>query len=235
MNVEKMTNYGKGIVESLSSREYKIIEKHMNVLMVSAFWKEFGLIGLIQIFYRLRNETKKLKEHDWYKLESKNVPREAIEMTFQPIVLMKVLADMAGMDKAKAIITEVFEKTEEKLSKKNFIVNMFLIPVKELKACKDRFVSFKDFTKATETAAIQERFHEAEFVEDTNDTFGFDVKYCAAHAVAKEYGNPAWCFPWCELDDVVYPKVGAELGFRYKRTGSLATGASKCDFRYERI
>ena len=96
-------------------------------------------------------------------------------------------------------------------------------------------MSFKEYTKAQVNAGIQEKFHETEILEDTEDTLAFDIKYCVAHEVAKEYGNPAWSFPWCEIDDVVYPSMGVQLGFKYTRSGSLPTGASNCDFRFKRL
>ena len=52
MNVETMTNYGKGIVEALSSPEYKYIEKQMFIPVAGSIRKEVGLIGLLKLFFR---------------------------------------------------------------------------------------------------------------------------------------------------------------------------------------
>ena len=85
MNVETMTNYGKGIVEALSSPEYKYIEKQMFIPVTGSIRKEVGLIGLLTLFFRWRSEEKKMKQYNWFKLEKKGVSREVFESTFQPM------------------------------------------------------------------------------------------------------------------------------------------------------
>ncbi len=235
MNVENMTNYGKGIVESLSSPEYKYIEKQMFIPVISSIRKEVGLIGLLKLFFQWRSEEKKIKRHNWFKLENKGVSREVFESTFQLIALMKVLDNMIGIERARRMITEIYEKTETRLKKNKSPFNLFSLPIRDLKSCKNSFLSFKEYTKAQFKAGIQEKFHESETLEDTENTLAVDVKYCVAHEVAKEFGNSAWSFPWCEIDEVVYPRMGAQLGFKFSRSGSLPTGASKCDFRFERL
>ncbi|MCG8375618.1 MAG: L-2-amino-thiazoline-4-carboxylic acid hydrolase [Chlorobiales bacterium] len=182
-----------------------------------------------------RAEEKKMSKHNWENLEKRGVARRVIESTFQQIALMRMLVDRVGLEEAKGIISEIFKRTDQKLEKKNFPVNLFGIPIRELEACEDGFLSFKEYTKGSLKTAIQDKFHETDFIEDTNDVFSFEIKYCAAHAVAKEYGNPEWCFPWCEIDEVVYPAMGVRLGFGFQRSGALSTGASQCSFRYQRI
>ncbi len=234
MDVERMTNYGKGIVESLASPEYKKIEKKMFSPTIGTLCKEVGFSGLLKLFFQWRSEEKKMKKSSWPNLEKKGVPREVFEATFQLIALMKVLDCMVGIEKAREIIAEIYEKTEKVLIKNGSAVNLFAIPVGDLKACKDSFLSFKKYTKAQVNAGIREKLHKSEIIEDTEDVLAFNIDYCVVHDVAKEYGNAAWSFPWCEIDDVVYPKMGVELGFKYTRSGSLATGQLKCDFRFER-
>ncbi len=235
MNVEKMTSYGKGIVESLSSPEYKKIEKQMILPMVGVLRREVGFTGLLKLFFQWRSEEKKMRRYNWANIEKKGVPRDVYEATFQFIALMKVLDNMLGIKIAREIITEIYERTESKLIENKSPVNMYLIPVRDLKACEDSFLSFKEYTKGMVNAGVQEKLQVAEIIEDTKDVLAFNFNFCTAHEVAKEYGSAAWSFPWCEIDDVVYPKLGVKLGFKYTRMGSLPTGASKCDFRYERL
>ncbi len=235
MKVEKMTSYGQGIVESLSSPEYKKIEKQMILPIVGVLRREAGFTGVLKLFIQWRSEEKKMRRYNWVNIEKKGVPRDVFEATFQFIALMKVLDNRLGIKKAREVITEIYEKTETKLIENKSPVNMYLIPVRDLNACEDSFLSFKEYTKGMVNAGVQEKLQVAEIIEDTKDTLAFNFNFCAAHEVAKEYGNAAWSFPWCEIDDVVYPKLGVQLGFKYTRTGSLPTGASKCDFRYERL
>jgi hypothetical protein len=234
VNVKNMKNYGKGIVDSLSTPEYKQIERQMTIPIISVLLKEIGFLGLLKMFLRWRSENKIMKLHNWKQIEKKGTSKEVLESTIQYIALMKILDDMLGINKAKSVITEIYEKTEVRLKEKHFAVNLFLYPIKELEKCKDRFACFKEYTKGMEDAGIKEKLHEAEIIEDSKDVLAFDVTFCVAHEVAKVYGNPAWSFPWCELDDVVYPNMGARLGFKYRRSGNLPTGASKCDFRFSR-
>ncbi len=235
MNVENMINYGNGVVETLSSPEYKYIEKQMFIPITSSIRKEIGFIGLLKLLFRLRSEEKKMKRFNWIKLKNKGVPKEIYESTFQFIALMKTLDNMLGIEKAREIITEIYEKTEAKLRKKKYRVNFFIIPVEELKSCKNSFFSFKEYTKGQLNASMQEKLHEVEILQDTEDTLSFNMKYCLFHEAATIYGNANWNFPWCEIDDVVYPNLGAQLGIKFSRTGTLATGATKCDFRFERL
>jgi L-2-amino-thiazoline-4-carboxylic acid hydrolase len=235
LDVEKMTNYGKGIVESLSSPEYKKIEKQMFIPIIGVLRKKIGIIGLLKLFLQWRSEEKKMRQNNWVKLEKKGVPKEVFQATFQLVALMKVLDCMVGIEKARGIITEIYEQTEEVLQRKKSAVNLFSIPVGALKTCNDSFLAFKKYTKAQVYAGVKEKLHESEIIEDTDDVLSFNINYCVVHEVAKEYGNAAWSFPWCEIDDVVYPKMGKQLGFKYTRSGSLPAGASTCDFRYERF
>ncbi|MCP4112701.1 MAG: L-2-amino-thiazoline-4-carboxylic acid hydrolase [Desulfobacteraceae bacterium] len=55
------------------------------------------------------------------------------------------------------------------------------------------------------------------------------------HEIAKELGNTKLNFLSCHLDDVVFPKIGSEIGFQYIRSETLGNGASYCDFRFKRI
>ncbi|MCG8339289.1 MAG: L-2-amino-thiazoline-4-carboxylic acid hydrolase [Proteobacteria bacterium] len=229
-----MKNYGKGIVESLSTPEYKQIERQMIIPVISVLLREGGFSGLLKLFFNWRSENSKMKSYNWSRIEKKGIVRAVLESTMQYIALMKTLDEMFGIDKAKGVITDIYKKTEAKLKKKHSAVNLFLYPIKELEKCNDRFACFKEYTKGMEEAGMREKFHEAEIIEDSKEVLAFNVNYCVAHEVAKEYGNPDWSFPWCELDDVVYPNMGLQLGFKYTRSGNLPTGASKCDFRFKR-
>ncbi len=234
MNVKDMCNYGKGIVESLSTPEYKQIERRMTVPVLSVLLKEVGLVGLIRLFWNWRNEIRKIRSYNWTHIEKKGASKGVVESTFQLVALMKTLDEALGINKAKGVITEIYEKTEETLKKKNSAVNLFMYPIKELEKCEDRFASFKEYTKGMEEAGIKEKLHEATILEDSKDTLAFNVNYCVVHEVAKEYGNADWSFPWCELDEVVYANMSAQMGFNYSRSGNLPSGASKCDFRFSR-
>jgi hypothetical protein len=48
VNVKNMKNYGKGIVDSLSTPEYKQIERQMTIPIISVLLKEIGFLGLFR-------------------------------------------------------------------------------------------------------------------------------------------------------------------------------------------
>lgn len=59
----------------------------------------------------------------------------------------------------------------------------------------------------------------------------FDVLECALVKFARQHGAPEIVPMLCRLDDLVAARlVGVEL----RRTGTIATGAARCDFRYVR-
>ena len=81
----------------------------------------------------------------------------------------------------------------------------------------------------------KEGSHKIDIVRDTDNILAFNVKYCVAHEVAKEFGDSIYCFPLCHIDEVALPKLGDQLGFKYERISTLSAGASICDFKFSRI
>ncbi|SCX80798.1 L-2-amino-thiazoline-4-carboxylic acid hydrolase [Desulfoluna spongiiphila] len=234
MNVENMANYGNGLVDSLASPEFQKIEKKMFSQILGVLRHEVGIRGIPKVLYQWRDEVKKMKQTDWLALEVRGVPRDVIESTFDFIALMKVMESRFGMDKARTVITDIHEKTEAALRKTGSAVNLFAVPVGDLKACPDSFRSFAEYTKAQVKAGVKEGLHQTEIVEDTENVLSFHIHFCVIHEVAKAYGNAEWSFPWCRIDNVVYPKMGDRLNFTFTRRGTLPTGSPTCDFRFER-
>jgi hypothetical protein len=89
--------------------------------------------------------------------------------------------------------------------------------------------------RAFNGASVHEGTLELRMKEETDDVFAFDVTYCVWAEIAKAFGDPSLCYPWCHSDDTFFPKAGAQLGFRYTRIGTLSSGAPVCDFRFERV
>ncbi|VFQ42803.1 L-2-amino-thiazoline-4-carboxylic acid hydrolase [Desulfoluna butyratoxydans] len=234
MNIEHMANYGNGLVDSLAGPEFQKIEKKMFCQILGVLRREVGIRGIPKVLYRWRDEVKHMKQADWLALEKRGAPRAVIESTFDFIALMKVLDERFGMEKARDLVTDIHERTEAALLKTGSAVNLFAVPVSDLKACDDSFRSFAEYTKAQVQAAVEEGLHHTEIIEDTKNALSFHIHFCVIHEVAKAYGNPAWSFPWCRIDNVVYPKMGDRLNFTFTRRGTLPTGSHTCDFRFER-
>ncbi len=99
----------------------------------------------------------------------------------------------------------------------------------------DVFRCFKEWMKALCAANERSGLLEVEIAEDTDNAFACNYKYCGWDEIAKEFGNSSLCYPtFCYIDEAVFPRMGAEAGWQFKRTGTLATEAPMCDFRLER-
>ncbi len=235
MEVENITGYGKGFVDSLTNPEFKVIGKVQIKMTAKVLWKELGLIRMTELFWKVYKEMKKMKHHNWSDIEKHGLPRRAIQVLLYPVLQMKVLSEMVGIERAQGIISNILDKTEEEFILKKSAFNSFGMPVKELKACNDSFINFKAFLKVAENTCEKEGLHKIEIERDTEDAFVFSMTYCAANEVAKECGNSAFCFPWCYLDEATFPYMGTQLGFKFEQPEKLSNGASICNFRFVRV
>jgi hypothetical protein len=228
MNVEELPNYGKGFVDMMTAPEFG---KRMNKLMMREFRRELGLIGLMKIGLRMRKEAKRMKNHDWSRLRERGFTNQGfLDQIIAGMTSMKALADMLGMERASEVYRRIWDRTAYGLMTSVFG------SVEDFKACGDAFKSFKEFWKANDAANESTGLYEVEIVEDTDDVFVCNTKYCAWREVASEFGDPYLCYPAsCYLDEVWIPRFATEGGWEFKRTGTLATGAPVCDFRFERL
>ena len=233
MKVENITNYGKGFIELLP--EINKLNKQMAIPMLKVLFREIGFTGILKFIWKTGLETKKMKAHDWSDFEDKHgFPKENINLLIEGCATMKVMIDMNGEEKAMKITSDMLKNGNDHIARKSN-KNVMLMPIEEFKSCNDSFISFKEFTKTAEDATEQEGVHKFDIIEDTNDSYAFNVKYCLMHEIAKELGNTNYCFIFCHVDDIAFPKMGPELGFKYMRSGSLSYGDSYCDFRFKRI
>lgn len=228
MKVEDLTNYGKGAVEIMSDPE---LMKRATKLIMREFRRELGLIGLLKMGWRMRKEARLMKKHDWSRLRERGLTDQGfLDWLIESMAGMKALADMLGMERASEVYRRIWDRTAYDLSTSGFP------SVEEFKACGDAFKSFKEYWKAANAANERAGLHEVEIVEDTDDVFVCNYKYCVWREVANEFGDPYLCYPSsCYSDEVWLPRFATEGGWEFKRTGTLATGAPVCDFRFERL
>jgi hypothetical protein len=75
----------------------------------------------------------------------------------------------------------------------------------------------------------------ANIITDKNETYGFgygvDIIECGICKLFKKHGYEKYTSILCEVDKVTSGLAGLEL----IRTGTIAIGAEKCDFRFRRI
>jgi hypothetical protein len=229
MKVEELTNYGKGVVDTTTTPEFV---KRTGKTMRRELRRELGLIGLLKMGWRMRKEAKRMKKHDWSRLRERGFTDQGfLDQCIESMAAMKALADMLGMERASEVFRRIWDRTTY-----DFLMTSGFPSVEEFKACGDAFKSFKEYYKAGDAANERAGLCEVEIVEDTDDVFVFNYKYCAFREVANEFGDPYLCYPaYCYNDEVWLPRFATEGGWEFKRTGTLATGAPVCDCRFERL
>jgi hypothetical protein len=228
MKVEELTNYGKGAVEFMSDPE---LMKRGRKLIMREFRRELGIISLLKMGWMMKKEARRMKNHDWSRLRERGLTdQEFLDWLIESMAVMKALADMLGMERASEVFRRISDRTAYDLSTSGFP------SVEELKACGDAFKSFKEYWKAANAANERAGLHEVEIAEDTDDVLVCNYKYCVWREIANEFGDPYLCYPSsCYGDEAWLPRFGAEGGWEFKRTGTLATGAPFCDFRFKRV
>lgn len=235
MRENEMSNYGKGLVEISFDPDYKKLKNQMGKIFIIDLFKEIGFFNLVRLMCGVSKEKKKMRKHDWSSIEKHGFHKENLNFIVEDIACMKVLVDILGESKACTIFSDVLAKINKKLVSGKSIQNILMIPEDEMQLCDDKFIAFKEYIKAGEAAMEKEGAHKINILQDTDDTLAFNVNYCIAHEVAKNFGSPILGFPWCHIDDIALPIVGNHLGFKYFRTSTLCSGASMCDFRFDRL
>lgn len=231
MEITQLPNYGKGYAEMIADPALAgRLQKAMMIPMLTTLFRELGLIGLIQTMQQTSQATDKMLARDWSRLEKPGCNcQPLIKMIVQNTASMQVMADRVGLEKAQRIMKQLVDITAEKQ------LAILFAPPEALATFPDPFASFMAYLKAMYAAMVREGTHHAEFKEDTDKVFAFDVTYCIWHEIAKEFSEPALGYPSCYGDEVGFPKMGERLGFRFTRNSTLILGAPACDFRFERI
>ena len=87
------------------------------------------------------------------------------------------------------------------------------------------------FGKVVGLAFGKRQGFENEMHECTPNRIAYDVLACPYHRASAQMGAPEICQFFCRNDEVCYGDLD---GIRFVRTGTLAKGASRCDFLIER-
>ena len=230
MKVDELKNYGKSLAEVLSDIPSEAT-KQMKKTMLAELRGGVGIIGMARLMWKVTKEVTRMKGHDWSRLRELGLDDDQfLEETLYKIALMKSLADMVGMDKASGIHKRAFDRSGYDLAASMFPT------VEDFRACGDVFACFKKYIRASQKANERAGIHRVTITEDSDTVLAFSVTYCAFHTMAVEFGNAYLCYPSsCYGDEVFFPKICLEAGLSFTRTGTLATGAKVCDFRFEHL
>ena len=228
--VEDLKNYGKPLSDIMLEPEGEKSRKEMTRIVRAKLRREFGLISMMKLMLKLRKETNRGKIQDWSSLSERGMTDQRfLDLLITQMAAMKALADVVGEKKASNTYRRILNQTAD--------MTATMYPsAEELKACGDAWVSFKEYTKALMAANVRAGLHEVELVEDSPRVIAFNVKYCVWCEVAKKLADASLCyFTSCYQDEVFFPKAVSGVGGRFTRTGTLATGAPVCDFRFELV
>ncbi len=231
MRVEELKNYGKGLLDLVPDTEGLKREEQINKTAREELHKELGLEGAAELMSRVKGEVEHMKSRDWSEVRNRGLTSQKfLSGVIRRIALMKSLADMVGLERASAIQCRLLDKTIYQS------MSPFWPTVEDYKACGDFFKAFRDYTRVAMNANVRSGLHGLDWEEDSPRALSFDIKYCVWHEVARALGNPYFCYPsTCYGDEITIPTVLGKAGpeYRWKRTGTLAQGATVCDFRYE--
>lgn len=229
MRVEDLRNYGKGLMDSVPDPEGLQRWKEVSEAMQGELRRELGKIGVERLNTETARQTGIMKARDWSILKDHGLVNESyVGKIIERIAVIKALADMVGMEKATEIQCRLLDMSMYDLMTPIFPAS------EDYAACGDYFYAFREYSKASYAANMRAGLHELEIIEDTSRVLAFNITYCAWHEVAKAFGDPYLCYPsTCYGDDAYISKSLAGSGCRWKRTGTLATGAPVCDFVFE--
>jgi len=231
VRVEDLRNYGKGLKDSTPDAQGAKKMMQSRKVLRSELRKELGWFGRLRLIGRTKRDVKEARLMDWAVLKQHGLTDQSvIDGIVQRIALMKNLVSLVGMERATQIQCSLLDKTMYDLM-------MPLMPtIDDYRACGDFFEAFKAYDKASYEANVRAGLHRMEIVEDTPKVLAFNITYCAWHEVAKDLGDPYLCYPsTCYGDEAYVPRALAGSGCTFSRSGTLATGAPVCDFRFEYV
>ena len=109
MNVEELPNFGKGLVDTMTTPE---IVKQTNKLILRELRRELGLIGLLRMGWNMRKETRRMKNHDWSRLRERGFTDQGLlGRLITGMAAMKALADMLGIERASEVYRRIWDRT----------------------------------------------------------------------------------------------------------------------------
>jgi hypothetical protein len=235
MKVEELENYGKDLLTIQEHSQMPLSQKLRLLAPVLGYLgsilRTLGLDGSVHLVKNVRQEIRSAKGRDWSRLQAKGISQEHLGGIITKIALAKAMAEMMGMEKAAELRSELSYRISIPVFEAMFA------PAEVFVQCGDGdfLPPFKQYYVALMEAMARKGLEEFCVVQDTEDVFELDVTYCAWAEVAKTLGNLGYCYySTCYGDEVFFPHLCAQAGFRFERRGTLAQGAPVCDFTFTR-
>jgi hypothetical protein len=235
MRVEQLEHYGKDLLTIGEGSEIPF-RNRLRLLppvlrYLGATVRELGLTGTLQLVRKLREEIQRAEGYDWTKLKETGISDEHLAAIIKKIAMAKVMADTIGLERAAQLRQGLSQAISVPVFEEMFAPAHVFIQCGE----GDFLPAFKNYYVAMMEAMARKGLEQAEVVIDKADEFQLNVTYCAWAEVARVMGDPAYCYySTCYGDEVFFPHLCKQAGFDFQRQGTLAQGASVCDFRFTR-
>jgi hypothetical protein len=227
-DVKGLKNYGKSWIAAMNSMpeetKKEIRKRSMGVIRGRLTFFEMMKFGI-----RFFREKARMSKIDLTEAKRRGLTDERfIASQIEFAAIYSALSKTVGGEKALETLYAVIEATASPLFAALFPGESDFVELD------DPWDAYKNYMMATMKADEADGCHVAEIVEDSDHAFQMDVTFCAWFETAKTLGVQEACLANCYGDDVVLPDALKPFGIQFKRTGTLAGGEDRCDFRFER-
>jgi hypothetical protein len=228
MDVKSLKGYGVAASDAEGgwSSETK---KKLRSLSSKVVLSNLSLIQKFSFTYHFIQEKKRAKSIDLSSIRAKGMTNDAfLSQQLEYLALYSALKKTVGYDDAQNIALRIMDATAREA------LLASAPSQEEVRNIGEPFDVYKSYFEVMPDSARKAGCHEMSIYENSENVFQFDIHYCVWFELAKLFEVPEACVPNCYADDLAYPDYFDSLGIKYSRTGTLANGSTKCDFRFER-
>ena len=235
MNVEVLPNYGKDILtiskDTRTTLGQKVTLFGPALAYLGSVVLALGLRGTVQLVKNVKLEIANAQSLDWSALKARGIAEKDLQGIIKKIAMAKVMAEMMGLEKAAALRRRLSGRISIPVFEEMFAPAAVFVEI----GSGDFLPPFRQYYVAMMDAMAARGLEEAEVVIDEADDFQLNVTWCAWAEVAKKMGDGRYCYySTCYGDEVFFPHLSQQAGFRFKRESTLALGAPVCDMRFTR-
>jgi hypothetical protein len=228
LDVKDLKNYGVDVATTMASLP-RAVRERMEAVSRRVVVKRLGLLKALRLPGLIAREEKRLRAVDLSPLRGRGLDKEELRAeALSQVAAFAAVARLAGTEKAVGIFEEVMREVGREVWEAQAPT------AEDFKRCGDAFAAFRAYFRATMEANRGAGVLEYEMAEDGPDAVQYDVTSCVFYELAARLGFPEAARHLCLADDVYFPESGREIGARFVRAGTLARGAARCDFRFER-
>jgi hypothetical protein len=230
MDVKDLKNYGVDIATAMASLP-PAVQKRMDDVSNRVVLKRLGLFRSLRLPGLIREEEAKMRAVDFSPLRGRGLDKEELRAgVLSQVAAFAAVARLAGTEKA----VEIFEEITREVGRE--VWEAQAPTAEDYDSCGgDGFAAFRAYFEAMMEANRRAGVLEFDVAEDGDDAVQYDVNSCVFLELAALLGYPEAARHLCLADDVYFPDECRKIGARFVRTGTLARGDRRCDFRFERV